>query len=320
MKSYFVIQGFSTNIKRVGIAKTIIIILERVVERFFPSDDKDNRYRKKLLLKKHSIINNYLIAKYNFVLKSFINEKNQGIICPNGVIWICWWQSEENAPDLVKKCIGLIRKNSNGHQVVIINKNNYKEYVNIPTYILNKVNSGIITLTHFSDILRMALLSEHGGFWLDATVLVTNIIPETIFKAHLFSRKGKPEGYYVSECRWTGFLIGGSKGCILFDFVKTMFYEYWKEENNLIDYFLIDNCIAVGYEQIPTIKELVDNLEYNNPQIHVLCPELNNTFSPKQFENILLDTDFHKLSWKGNLQKYCTNGDLTNYGYILSEM
>ena len=92
----------------------------------------------------------------------------------NGNIWIFWWQGYDTAPLLVKKCIDSIIKNAGNHPVILITKENWKNYADIPDYIIEKVEKGIITLTHFSDILRMSLVSEHGGLWLDATIFVSS--------------------------------------------------------------------------------------------------------------------------------------------------
>ena len=56
-----------------------------------------------------------------------------------------------------------------GHSIT---EKNYKDYVNMPDYIIRKQQSGEIDLTHFSDILRMMLLARHGGIWMDSTLLI----------------------------------------------------------------------------------------------------------------------------------------------------
>ena len=38
---------------------------------------------------------------------------------------------------------------------------------------MDKYKKGIFTRTHFSDILRLELLTKYGGTWIDASVLIT---------------------------------------------------------------------------------------------------------------------------------------------------
>ena len=75
-------------------------------------------------------------------------------------------------PDIVKACYNAMHRFSDGHPVILITEKNYKDYVNIPDYIIRKQQSGEIDLTHFSDILRMMLLAQHGGIWMDSTLLI----------------------------------------------------------------------------------------------------------------------------------------------------
>ena len=44
----------------------------------------------------------------------------------------------------------------------------------MPDYITDKWQRGIIGNAHFSDLLRLELLIEKGGYWIDATVLCTD--------------------------------------------------------------------------------------------------------------------------------------------------
>ena len=39
-------------------------------------------------------------------------------------IWICWFQGEDKAPDLVKKCIDSVRKHASGYDVIILTEDN----------------------------------------------------------------------------------------------------------------------------------------------------------------------------------------------------
>ena len=92
----------------------------------------------------------------------------------NDTIWFCWLQGIEEAPLLVKRCLESLRKNIPDKKVIVIDGNNLGEYVNMPDYIMDKWQRGIIGNAHFSDLLRLELLIEKGGYWIDATVLCTD--------------------------------------------------------------------------------------------------------------------------------------------------
>ena len=52
---------------------------------------------------------------------------------------------------------------------------------------MDKFINNIFSITHFSDIIRMALLSKYGGYWIDSTYLVTS--PLTKVNTSFFTLK-----------------------------------------------------------------------------------------------------------------------------------
>lgn len=87
-------------------------------------------------------------------------------------IWTLWWQGLEQAPEIVKVCLKSQRENmvSKGFKYTVITKDNWKQFIDLPKHIIEKMENGKITLTHFSDIIRAELLKQYGGIWIDATV------------------------------------------------------------------------------------------------------------------------------------------------------
>ena len=108
-----------------------------------------------------------LARKYQYLIK---NEKN---IPDDSPIWIMWFQGINNAPHIIKACIQSILINRAKHPVIFLDKSNIKKYLELPEYILSKFEDRLFTITHFSDIVRMALLSKFGGYWIDSTYLIT---------------------------------------------------------------------------------------------------------------------------------------------------
>ena len=73
-------------------------------------------------------------------------------------VWFCWLQGIENAPKLVQDCYASIKYWLKDNEIIVITESNYKEYVEFPDYIIEKWKKGIITNTHFSDLLRIELI------------------------------------------------------------------------------------------------------------------------------------------------------------------
>lgn len=83
----------------------------------------------------------------------------------------------------------------------------------MPEYIINKQKEGYIDITHFSDILRMMLLTKHGGIWMDSTLLIpSKQVDEFIHPGDKFwSCHHKPIYHNVSRGGWVSFLWPAEK-------------------------------------------------------------------------------------------------------------
>lgn len=273
----------------------------------------------------NSVIEKFIEKDFSEIIEKYKNHAEE-ISFPkkektdenDGNIWIFWWQGYDTAPLLVKKCIDSIIKNAGNHQVVLITKENWKNYADIPDYIIEKVKKGIITLTHFSDILRMSLISEHGGLWLDATIFVSRKIPEYCFERPYFSIHYETSTSKIAKGKWTGFCQAGQKNSLIHSFCRDIFFSYWKKYNKLIDYFFIDYVMLAGYNNISGFKKLIDELPLNNQGIKELDKHFNDEYSNELLDNILSKSTFFKLNWKRDYKKGIS-GKKTLYGYFLEK-
>ena len=89
-------------------------------------------------------------------------------------VWVMWLQGINNAPEIVQRCIDSQKKYMPDKKFIIVTEDNVLDYVELPDYIVEKRNKGIITNAHFSDLVRNALLIKHGGYWIDSSVLFTD--------------------------------------------------------------------------------------------------------------------------------------------------
>ena len=84
------------------------------------------------------------------------------------IIWIYWQQGLEAAPNLIQECISSWITLNPDWEVNILDQNNASKFVElkVPQEKLCKLR-----VAHQSDLLRLALLENHGGVWVDATLL-----------------------------------------------------------------------------------------------------------------------------------------------------
>ena len=268
-------------------------------------------------------LNNKIIDKlgheFHDLLAKYQDESYDVFYDSNAPIWVLWLQGYEKAPDIVKKCINSI-KASTSHPVKLISANSISDYYDLPEYIMKKYADGKISNAQFSDILRMSFLSKYGGLWVDATIFIPKMIPEDIFKKEFYTcKRDIKDSGYVSECRWTSFLIGCQKGCVIQRAAKDLLFAYWKKYNYLIDYLLIDYVLLLIYKQIPKAKCLIDDLSYNNPKIEELQNRMNDAFDERIYRTLITDSDtnFFKLSWRMNFETQTSDGKLTMFGFFM---
>ena len=189
-----------------------------------------------------------------------------GPIGEDSPVWVCWWQGEENAPEIVRACIDSVRRNAGGHEVIVITDENLSDYVHIPDWVLEKVRTGIMSRTNLSDLLRLSLLAEHGGMWLDATFFCTGSLHEYM-DLPFWSIK-RPDYLHASVA--CGMFAGYSLACKEgqrhpFVVARDFFLEYWRNSDRLIDYLLVDYLIVLAQRHDPSISAAFASIEPNMP-------------------------------------------------------
>lgn len=235
-----------------------------------------------------------LKKKYYHVI-SDMPQSYTSEVCPK-TIWVCWFQGLDNAPEIVKNCIESIRENFKDYDIIIITKNNLKDYVQFPSFIEEKLIDNRISLTHLSDLLRLELLSVYGGVWIDSTVLVTsNGIPKEILDADLFLfQELKPgnEGHSLPISSW--FIVAKPNHPIILA-TKEMLYTYWRNNSTLIDYFSLHHFINISKEYFSDLWSRVP--KYSSALPHLLQLELFDEYSETRYKEICKLTSIHKISY-----------------------
>ncbi len=274
---------------------------------------------RKAIFRRHEEIKRYIKLNFASVLNKYkdaVYPESQSF--DNRMIWVCWLQGEAKMPEIVSTCYNSVKANANGREVVLITNENVEKYISIPKFIKDKVNNGKMSRTHLADYIRISLLKNYGGLWIDATVLVTDKI-NIDCKLPFFSIKQKPDSiHFVSQYRWAVWILGCSPqiGKILFDCLENLFKAYLKKHSLFIDFFLFDYFLAVMYDEIPLVKQLVDNCPYNNPNAYELGALLNKEFNEDAFLQLKKNNTFHKLSWKQPYFMHTADDKPTFYSVI----
>lgn len=250
---------------------------------------------------KHKYILTYLEKHYSNIIDKYkTSSYPQEVIGNDDVIWVCWFQGEIQMPESIRHCFNSIKKYSGCHKVRLITWENFRQFVNIPSYIIEKVEKGYITYTHFSDILRSNLLADYGGIYIDAGLLLTDElqIPQLPFYSIKLRNLGNDYNF-VSDYRWLAGFMAGVKSNAIHSFMKDFFNEYWKNENIIIDYFLVDYVIAVAYKNIVSVKEMVDSVPYFSSDIYYIGYNLFKPLRKSELDQVLRRCNIFRVGCKG---------------------
>ena len=106
------------------------------------------------------------------------------------IIWT-YWDNPDRIPKVVEMCMESWRKWNPDYEIILLTKKNYLDYVNIPYEITSNPNFND-NPARFSDLVRINVLAEFGGVWVDASILLKESIDKW-----LFPRPGEFSGFYI---------------------------------------------------------------------------------------------------------------------------
>ena len=275
---------------------------------------------KRHLLRKHAVMMVYFEKQFSDFLKSYkpapvADDGN----CRPRTIWVCWWQGEDSAPEIVKRCLESIRRNCPNYNVTVITEENYHDYVSFPKHIQEKKEKGLITRTHLSDMLRLELLSRYGGVWLDSTFLCTDNRVEKLFETPLWTIK-RPDYFHASIA--SGYFAGYSLACDasnrrVFSVIRDLVYKYWEENDFMVDYLLFHYIIVLAQRHFSYVREAFDRVIPNNPMCDELYKRLAAPYDERLWKELKDDTSLFKLTWKMTAPE-TKHGKPTFYGALLN--
>lgn len=255
-----------------------------------------------------------IVKKYK---KSNITDFNNSSIEQNYPIWICWWQGKEDMPDLCKLCLNYVLKNSAGHPIIVIDKDNYKDYVNLPEIFFLRLNNKEISITHFTDVLRFNLLNQRGGMWLDAAILMLKPLDLNNFSFYS-NRNEEKDDIYISKYRWTGGVLASCPNSIVTRFVVDAYNYYWEKYDTIISFMLMDYLLDIGYEEVPAIREIIDKIPFTNPDFYSLKPIFNKEVNMDIVNLVMCSSSLLSLNRRLKYSKVVEKGHQTYYGYFNS--
>lgn len=251
-------------------------------------------------------------------------------------IWWCWLQGLAAAPAIVKACYNSL-KQLTGYSLVVIDNANWREYVELPRYIVEKWEKGRIPAAMFADLLRVELLIKYGGTWIDSTVLCTGVNDnhndnskysqldtdsklttlnsqlKHFMNAPLFVFQYSKEGSVpVSISNW---FITACRNNEVLRVLREMLYAYWRDYDCVLDYYIFHLFFAMISKEYP---EQMAAMPYAQSQRSlVLLHHWGEKFEQNKWDKLTSQVCFHKLAFR--VGEDVQNNKENYYNYILTE-
>ncbi len=284
------INNYLNKIKNTASLKSLIHIL---INSF--------NYRRKIFVVKDVKIRELLLLlkAYKKLKKKYSKVLHNTEYCKkesrkSDTVWFCWFQGVENAPLLVQKCYERAEKTFGKSRITVITSDNFKDYVDLPEFIIQKWHKGIISHAHFSDILRTWLLAEYGGIWLDSTVFILDSnLPDYLTESELFLFNNCRTNSIINISSW---YICSYSHNIIFESVKSLLTEYWRKENYSAHYFIFHLFFKIATEYYPEEWKKVP--KFSNAPPHMLISEIFEKYTEKREKELALMSPIHKLTYK----------------------
>ncbi len=244
-------------------------------------------------LRFHAVAYKYCEKMYSWAGEGLKCREKKEELKDADKIWWCWLQGLEKAPDVVAMCYRSLSKL--GKEVIVLTEDNINQYIQLPDYIKEKYKSGVIGRAHYTDLVRLELLTRRGGTWIDSTAWISGSerLKAVIDQENLFMFKSGYVSPHIVFDNW--FIHSKRESCIL-EATKRMLYEFWKNENEARDYFIFHVIMALACKMYPEENDSIPL--FSTEPCHVLQYELLKGYSKNRFDQIKGMSDIHKLTYK----------------------
>ena len=255
--------------------------------------------------------------------KSSDERKETTTEFPN-IIWTMWQQGEAQMPETVHTSMKTIKDfaKRNGCEFHLLTDENIVDFIDIPTDIIEKYKRKELTAAHYSDIIRLSLLYQYGGIWMDATLFVSPYATVDMFKGDFFSLNHPPIHAdeierAIGDFKWSSFFLAGKKEKSYFKHIQDLYIYFIRKYPVFIHYLMMDYFILSEYELNDEFKDLVDELPVLAPaeRVWFLRDHANDIFDENVWTEVLKTTPIMKTTYKINPEELIPQSYLYKFFY-----
>lgn len=241
----------------------------------------------------------YLKKKYSAFIAERVkdNLRNRGggqtTETPN-IIWWLWLQGVDKAPDVCKAGLRSLRRWHPDKKIITLDSNNLHEYITIPDYINEKHARGIIDNTKYSNLVRLLLLIEYGGSWIDSTFFCTGRKFEYIMHLPLFLIHDYEQLSFFTVAS-NELIVAAPHNPVLM-LTRDLYLQYWKDFDYCLQYMFFHMLFKLATEAYPDEWERVPFIPCL-PHFEMQYA-MYSDYTEEKMQHFKEVFDFHKLTYK----------------------
>lgn len=240
----------------------------------------------------------------------FFPENKENVDDP---IWVFWNEGMDKAPEIVKACYKSIQKYSD-RKVILLTDENEKDYIQMPGFLEQKRENGMLPLAIYTDLMRVALLEHYGGIWLDSTIYLTASIPPEILNSDFFVFHNSL-GEIDNPVLYPVWFIRTKKHNKTIAEIRNVLFSYWQRESHIREYLFSNIVITQIIKASPEFERDMPYL--NSDYSEYLVRRLGDRYTETDFSWIKELTGIHKLTHKLDLS---INKEGTVYHHIVEKL
>lgn len=276
-------------------------------------------------------VESFLVARYRNVLDDALTRlksgENSGMFNDSlrrhpsanipKIIWFSWLQGIDKSPEIVQICLKSQIKHLPDYEFRIVDLSNYREWVQLPSYVDEKYSKGLIPDALFSDLLRLSLLEKYGGVWMDASVYCSGFRNERLktqwrqimdSELTLFRYFERGTMKQVGLSNW---FIAARKQHPVVSVVLKMLFNYWKDFECTLDYYIAHLFLDIVLREFPEVLSKMPHANSRHSLLlgHALCRNYNEA----NWIDLTEHVSIHKLNYRKvknamrNKRSYCTH-------------
>lgn len=208
-------------------------------------------------------------------------------------LWLFWAQGETSAPQIVQTCIASWRAHHPDWDITVITAET------LPDYLADISFGADVSWAHKSDLLRLRLLREQGGVWVDATCYCARPLDDwlpPLMQAGFFAFHRPVAGRIMGN--W--FMAASPENPII-THMTDLVTAYWRRHDRAINYFFFHYMMEwslLTNRRFRATWRVMPKISADGPHTVYAAGRAGQAHIPPE---VLATLPLHKLSWKEDL-------------------